>query len=175
MNFRHFSAVHSGLETCIYCMGFSTMICIFMVIFNESPQSGLQVSSFQSSEDLPMSTFLAQQMIWDLNRVVFGIHVQANLYPVAPWIVSFYWHHLLLAPQPICFHFKSCPLCSAFWPCKLISCIVCNKYFPEIWMNYVNDFSFINSAVLWNDPNTFVIHDPLLAEPGSFPFTKSHS
>lgn len=65
-------------------MGFSTMICIFMAVFNQSPQSGLQVSSFQGSEDLPMPTFVAQQMIWDLNRVVLGIRVQANADLIAP-------------------------------------------------------------------------------------------
>lgn len=72
------------------------------------------------------------------------------------------------------FHFKSCLLYSASWPCKSISCTVSNKYFPEIWMNYVNDFIFINSVMYWNNPNTFVIHDLLLIEARRLPLTKSH-
>lgn len=154
-------------------MSFSTMIWIFMVVFNQSPQRGLQIFSFQSGEDLPMSTFLAQQMIWDLNHVVFSarVHIHTSSHPE---LFHFTDTICFLCLNRFVFHFKSCPLCSAFWPCKSFSCTVCNKCFPGIWMNYVNYFIFINSAMHRNDPNTFVIHDLLWTEPCSIPFTKSH-
>lgn len=105
------------------------------------------------------------------------------------WCSGFAFRHIRTSSHPelshftdtICFlclnqfvfHFKSCPLRWAFWPCKSISCTASNKYFPETWMNYVNNFIFINSAMHWNDPNTFVIYDLLLTDPCSFSFTKS--
>lgn len=151
-------------------MGFSMMICIFMVVFNQSSWRGLQIFPLQSSEDLPVSTFLGQQMMWDLNHVVFSIRVKHIRTSSHPELFHFTDTICFLCLNQFVFHFKSCALCSAFWPCKSISCTACNKYFPEIWMNYVNNFIFINSAMHWNDPNTFVIHDLLLTKPSSFPF-----